>query len=163
MGAGDQEQASHSCKHYQESAKDSWHPLLVRWSYYLEPDLPKYTPAITQTAGRIVFHLKLLCTHWFSTQTPDQGEIIWVYRLIFILESCDSALMLRDECCLFFSSSLILPWSAPSFLWHRATIVPSLFTQKCLENSYTFHWFLFSWRDFWDHSVQRLKKRKACY
>lgn len=138
----------------------SW--LLVRWNYCLDPGFPKHSPAITQTVGRIVFHLKLLCSHCFSTPTPDQGEIIYIYRLIFTLELCDSALMLlSDECCLCFSSSLTLPWSAPGFLWHR--IVPSLFTQKCLENSYTFQWFLLSWKDFWDHSVQRMKKRKAHY
>lgn len=45
----------------------------------------------------------------------------------------------------------------------QSKIVPSLFTQKLLENSYTFQWFLFSWKDFWDHSVQRLNKRKAHY
>lgn len=85
MGAGDQEQASHSWKHFQGSAKDSWHPLLAtgEMELLLGPRFPKTLSAITQTVGRIVFHLKLLCSHCFSAPTPDQGEIIYIYRLNF--------------------------------------------------------------------------------
>lgn len=83
MGAGGQEQANFKCECYQGRAKDSWHPLLlvIWWGYYLDSGLPKYIPAITQTHSSTVFHLKLLCTCWLSTQTLEWGEIIWVCRL----------------------------------------------------------------------------------
>ena len=165
MGAGSQEQVSCKCEHYQGRAKDSWHPLLlvIWWGYYLDPGLPKYIPATTQTHSSIAFHLKLLCTCSFSIKTLEQGEIIWAYRLIFCLELCDSALTLLSDECWLLQSVLKSALVCPKLPLLQSKIVPSLFTWKCLANSYTFHWFLFSWKHYWDRSVHKLKKRKAHY